>query len=87
MIGQHIYVIKPPFKKKKEGEEGHWGECCALREWKLCTPFSITCPVLLFYLAVLESRATHSSILAWRIPWTEETGGLDTVHGVTKNWT
>ena len=20
--------------------------------------------------------ATHSSILAWRIPWTEETGGL-----------
>ena len=23
-----------------------------------------------------ESLATHSSILAWRIPWTEETGGL-----------
>ena len=21
-------------------------------------------------------RATHSSILAWRIPWTEEPGGL-----------
>ena len=20
--------------------------------------------------------ATHSSVLAWRIPWTEETGGL-----------
>ena len=27
--------------------------------------------------------ATHSSILAWRIPWTEEA----TVHGVTNNWT
>ena len=23
-----------------------------------------------------EVRATHSSILAWRIPWTEEPGGL-----------
>ena len=22
-----------------------------------------------------EGRATHSSILAWRIPWTEEPGG------------
>ena len=23
-----------------------------------------------------ESMATHSSILAWRLPWTEESGGL-----------
>ena len=27
---------------------------------------------------------THSSILIWKIPWTEEPGGL-TVHGVTKS--
>ena len=27
--------------------------------------------------------ASHSSILAWEIPWTEEPGGL-TVHGVTR---
>ena len=27
--------------------------------------------------------ATHSSILAWRIPWTEEPGGLES-KGVTK---
>ena len=26
-----------------------------------------------------ESVATHSSILAWRIPWTEEPGGLQSV--------
>ena len=32
-----------------------------------------------------KGMATHSSILAWRIPWTEEPGGL-TVHSVTKNW-
>ena len=23
-----------------------------------------------------EEMATHSSILAWKIPWTEESGGL-----------
>ena len=28
--------------------------------------------------------ATHSSITACRLPWTEEPGGLE-VHGVTKN--
>ena len=42
----------------------------------------------------LEKRmATHSSLLAWRIPWTEEPGELhgvswrqafETVHGVSK---
>ena len=26
-----------------------------------------------------EGTATHSSILAWRIPWTEETGGLQSI--------
>ena len=31
-----------------------------------------------------KEMATHSSILAWRSPWTEEPGGLLTVHGVTK---
>ena len=30
--------------------------------------------------------ATHSSILAWEIPWTEEPGGA-TVHGIKKTWT
>ena len=34
-----------------------------------------------------EGMATHSSILAWRIPWTEEPGGLHTVHGVAKSRT
>ena len=31
-----------------------------------------------------KEMATHSSILAWRIPWTEEPGGL---YGVAKRWT
>ena len=33
-----------------------------------------------------EDMATRSGILAWRIPWTEEPGGL-TVHGVAKSQT
>ena len=26
-----------------------------------------------------KSMVTHSSILAWRIPWTEESGGLQSM--------
>ena len=26
-----------------------------------------------------EEMATHSSILAWRIPWTEQLGGLQSI--------
>ena len=35
-----------------------------------------------------EGNATHSSILAWRIPWTEEPGRLQFMgsHGVGHNW-
>ena len=33
-----------------------------------------------------KEMATHSSILAWEIPWTEEPGGLQSL-GVTKSQT
>ena len=33
-----------------------------------------------------EEMAAHSSTLAWKIPWTEESGRLHTVHGVAKSW-
>ena len=35
-----------------------------------------------------NGMATHSSILAWRIPWTEEPGGLQSMgsHRVRHNW-
>ena len=29
-----------------------------------------------------KGMATHSSVLAWRIPWAGEAGGLYIVHGV-----
>ena len=34
-----------------------------------------------------KGMAAQSSIIAWRIPWTEEPGGLHTVHGVAKSQT
>jgi len=33
-----------------------------------------------------KEMATHSSILALEIPWTEEPGGLQSI-GLQKNWT
>ena len=33
-----------------------------------------------------EEMVTHSSILAWKILWTEESGGLQSM-GLQKNWT
>ena len=36
--------------------------------------------------ALEKEMATHSIILAWEIPWTEEPWGA-TVHGVTKSQT
>ena len=36
-----------------------------------------------------KGMATHSNILAWKIPWTEETGGLQStgLRRVRNNWT
>ena len=37
-----------------------------------------------------KEMETHSSILAWRIPWTEEPGGLQSMElqrVVAKSWT
>ena len=36
--------------------------------------------------SVEKGMATHSSILAWRIPWTEEAGGLQSM-GLQKSQT
>ena len=35
--------------------------------------------------ALEKEMATHSSILAWEIPWTEEPGGLQSM-GLQKSW-
>ena len=33
-----------------------------------------------------KEMATHSSVLAWEVPWTEEPGGLQSV-GSLNSWT
>ena len=44
------------------------------------------CVCVYIYIYVLEMQmAAHSSILAWRIPWTEQPGGL--VYGVAESRT
>ena len=34
-----------------------------------------------------KEMSTHSSVLAWEIPWMEEPGGLHTAQGVSNNCT
>ena len=34
-----------------------------------------------------KEMSTHSTVLAWKIPWGEEPGMLHTVHGVAKSQT
>ena len=34
-----------------------------------------------------KEMATHPSILAWEIPWTEKPDWLYIVHGAPKRWT
>ena len=34
-----------------------------------------------------KAMAPHSSTLAWKIPWTEEPGRLQSVHGVSRSRT
>ena len=43
---------------------------------------------LLWVMTLEKEMATHSSILAWRIPWTEKPGGLQSVglQTVRHNW-
>ena len=52
----------------------------------LFTSWHINTLLLFFFLE--KAVATHSSILAWRIPWTEEPGGLLSMgsHRVGHDW-
>ena len=55
---------------------------------KICLPIQKLGVQSLVGEDLLEKEvATHFSILAWEILWTEEPGGLHTVHGVEKRWT
>ena len=41
----------------------------------------------MYVLVITETAvATHSTTLAWKIPWTEEPGGVPSM-GVAQSWT
>ena len=49
-------------------------------QWETETFTSMLCTVYNIILSVLEKKmAIHSSVLAWKIPWTEEPGGLQSM--------
>ena len=50
-------------------------------QWqRICLPMQEMCVQSLGWEDILEKEmATHPSILAWEIPWTEETGGLQSM--------
>ena len=54
------------------------------KSWTQLSDFSFT----FHFHALEEEMATHSSVLAWRIPWTEEPGGLPSMgsHRVGHDW-
>ena len=53
------------------------------KSWTRLSDFPFT-----FHFHALEKEmATHSSVLAWRIPGVGEPGGLLSVYGVAQSWT
>ena len=38
-------------------------------------------------IALEKGMATHSSVLGWTVIWTEEPGGIQSVHGVAESQT
>ena len=60
-----------------------------LPELRICLPMQETQEMRVWSLGwedpLEEEMATHSSILAWEIPWTEEPGGLQSM-GLQRVW-
>ena len=54
---------------------------CWLRPYRICLQYKRLAHIqsLGWEDPLEEGMATHSSILAWRIPWTEEPGGLQSM--------
>ena len=48
---------------------------------QILTPVIIMFMTILYYLASVPKKAMaiHSSTLAWKLPWTEEPGGLQSM--------
>ena len=70
MAGKSVDICTPlGFSGGTSGKE----PVCQCRRQEMCVQF------LSWEDPLEEGVATHSSILAWRIPWTEEPGGLPSI--------
>ena len=58
------------------------------QELNPCLLCLLHCRQILYHWVIQEARATHSSILAWRLPWTEGPGRLQSMRSqrVTYVW-
>ena len=66
-----------------------WGLLCS--PFWICSspPFTLPgSPLTLYFFALKEEMTTHSSVLAWRIPWIEEPGRLESMgpQRVGRDW-
>ena len=68
----------------KDREAWHASVHGVAKSWIRLSDFTFTFP----FHALEKEMATHSSVLAWRIPGTEEPGGLPSMgsHGVRHDW-
>ena len=60
----------------EEVNMGGWGNKLGDWNWHMHTAM---CKTESWWEAVEKAMAPHSSTLAWKIPWTEETGGLQSM--------
>ena len=61
--------------------------CCTIyAHWSLTVSLTTQQEKAMFRRKLEKTMATHSSTLAWKIPWMEEPGRLQSV-GVTRSWT
>ena len=65
-----------------EQQQSNTGASLLVQWQRICLPMQkMQVQSLSGEYSLTEEMATHSSILAWKIPWTEEPGGQATVHG------
>ena len=73
-------------EKVSEATSGSRGKTAMIKQKRNLIPGAQICSPL-YVEKVEKEMATDSSILAWRIPWTEEAGGPHTVQRVAKSRT